>query len=54
VQTGARRSGWVEIRDGLTAGERVVTAGHGALREGMRVRTGESAPGASPPPEASR
>lgn len=38
VETGVRRDGWVEIRSGLAAGDRVVTEGHAALRDGMRVR----------------
>jgi len=52
VQTGIRRAGWVEIRDGVAAGERVVTKGLGVLRDGIAVRTGppEGAP-AGPPGE---
>ncbi|WP_295886154.1 efflux RND transporter periplasmic adaptor subunit [uncultured Thiohalocapsa sp.] len=40
VQTGLRRSGWVAITDGVSAGEQVVTAGLQGLRDGAAVRTG--------------
>ncbi|EGV30793.1 efflux transporter, RND family, MFP subunit [Thiorhodococcus drewsii AZ1] len=38
VETGTRRDGWVEIRDGVAAGERVVVAGLQGLRDGLAVR----------------
>ncbi|MCF7985589.1 MAG: efflux RND transporter periplasmic adaptor subunit [Thiohalocapsa sp.] len=38
VRTGTRRDGWVEIVEGVQAGERIVTAGLGVLRDGMRVQ----------------
>lgn len=43
VQTGLRRSGWVAITDGVSAGEQVVTAGLQGLRDGAAVRTGGQA-----------
>lgn len=49
VETGITASGWVEIRDGLAAGERVVTSGHSNLRPGAQVRVqDEGAPGRDP------
>lgn len=38
VETGVRRDGWVEIRSGLAAGDRVVTRGQAVLSDGMAVR----------------
>jgi membrane fusion protein (multidrug efflux system) len=38
VKTGVRRDGWVEIRSGLAAGDRVVTRGQAVLSDGMAVR----------------
>lgn len=38
VKTGYVDAGHVEIRDGLKAGDQVVTAGKSALRDGMRVQ----------------
>ncbi|WPL18346.1 Solvent efflux pump periplasmic linker SrpA precursor [Thiorhodovibrio winogradskyi] len=38
LSTGLRRDGWVEIRDGVSAGERVVVAGLQSLRDGRAVR----------------
>jgi membrane fusion protein (multidrug efflux system) len=38
VETGVRRDGWVEIRSGLAAGDRVVNRGQGVLRDDMAVR----------------
>jgi membrane fusion protein (multidrug efflux system) len=45
-----RRGGRVEIREGLAAGDVVVTAGQIKLREGVAVRSGPPAakPGAAP------
>jgi membrane fusion protein (multidrug efflux system) len=37
VQLGYERAGMIEVRDGVTAGERVVTAGKGSLSDGARV-----------------
>ncbi len=39
VKTGIRDSAWVEISDGLNAGEVVVTAGNAVLEDGMAIRT---------------
>lgn len=44
VQTGLTASGWVEIVDGLAAGERVVSSGHANLRPGAPVRVSDAAP----------
>lgn len=45
VVSGARRSGVVEIREGLKAGERIVVDGTGKLRPGLKVEDS-----AAPPP----
>lgn len=37
VQLGYERAGMIEVRDGVAAGERVVTAGKGSLSDGARV-----------------
>jgi RND family efflux transporter MFP subunit len=53
----ADAGGWLEVRSGLTAGERVVVAGAGFLSDGLRVRLaapGTAAPGAAAPALASR
>ncbi|MBT2766763.1 efflux RND transporter periplasmic adaptor subunit [Stenotrophomonas sp. ISL-67] len=47
VVTGARRSGVVEIREGLKAGERIVVDGTGKLRPGLKVDD-STAPAAAP------
>jgi len=48
VQTGLTASGWIEIVDGLAAGERVVSSGHASLRPGAAVRISDAAgPGGS-------
>jgi len=57
VSTGVRRDGWVEITDGVSAGERVVVAGLQGLRDGMRVRIAPGQPdqpaaGAPPRPSS--
>jgi len=44
VEVGHRFDGKVEILKGIQKGERVVTAGHEQLTEGMKVRIIESAP----------
>lgn len=49
VQTGQRVQGWVEITEGLRAGDLVVTAGQLRLREGAPVRIVEG-PGAAGTP----
>jgi multidrug efflux pump subunit AcrA (membrane-fusion protein) len=38
LMTGLRREGAVEVRDGLSEGERVVATGAGFLSDGDRVR----------------
>ncbi|HJS44688.1 MAG TPA: efflux RND transporter periplasmic adaptor subunit [Gemmatimonadales bacterium] len=38
VQLGVTAEGWVEVAQGLRAGEQVVTSGHTNLRSGTRVR----------------
>ena len=37
VQTGQRRKGWVEIVDGLIAGDVVITGGHQKIGPGSPV-----------------
>jgi len=37
VQLGYERAGLIEVRDGVTAGETVVTAGKGSLSDGVKV-----------------
>lgn len=49
VQTGIRRSGWVEITRGISAGERVVVAGLQSLRDGATVRIASKRSDARPP-----
>lgn len=49
IISGARRSGVVEIRDGLAAGDRIVVDGTGKLRPGLKVQSEDPAPAA---PEA--
>jgi RND family efflux transporter MFP subunit len=41
VRTGLTAAGWVEVLDGLSSGERVVSSGHVNLRPGARVRVSE-------------
>jgi membrane fusion protein (multidrug efflux system) len=49
VVSGARRSGVVEIREGLKAGERIVVDGTGKLRPGLKVEDSAApAPGNAP------
>jgi membrane fusion protein (multidrug efflux system) len=38
VETGMTASGWIEVRQGLAAGERVVSSGHTNLHPGAPVR----------------
>jgi membrane fusion protein (multidrug efflux system) len=53
IKTGLRRDGQVEVVEGLSAGEQVVTAGQLKLRDGAPVRTaGEGAPTAADQPAA--
>jgi membrane fusion protein (multidrug efflux system) len=47
VALGARRSGEVEVTDGLAAGERIVVDGTVKLRDGARVVEAAPAPGAT-------
>jgi membrane fusion protein (multidrug efflux system) len=56
VATGVRRGGRVEIREGLSAGDVVVTAGQIKLREGVPVRTGPPVgkPGGAPGGDAAK
>ncbi len=46
VETGARRSGKVEIVGGLAAGDRIVVDGTGKLRDGAKIAERASGPGA--------
>lgn len=41
VETGVHRNGWVEIRSGLGASDRVIVRGHADLSDGMRVAVQE-------------
>src|SRR5690606_24020507 len=47
VKTGTRRSGVVEIVDGLEAGQRIVVDGTGKLRPGLRIDDAKAAPAAA-------
>lgn len=38
VRLGARRAGWVEVRDGLRPGDRVISAGQQKVRDGQAVQ----------------
>jgi membrane fusion protein (multidrug efflux system) len=49
IVTGARQQGYVEIREGLRPGERVVADGLNKLQPGQPVRVARS-PGMSPKP----
>ncbi|MEX0606749.1 MAG: efflux RND transporter periplasmic adaptor subunit [Halofilum sp. (in: g-proteobacteria)] len=52
VQTGENRGGEVQILDGISVGQRVVTSGQLKLRNGTRVRIDNSvAPSSDPSPE---
>ncbi|MCL4853918.1 MAG: hypothetical protein KJZ78_21370, partial [Bryobacteraceae bacterium] len=42
VDVGYSSEGVVEIRSGIRAGEQVVVAGHGALKEGSKIRSIQS------------
>ncbi|MFD2110404.1 efflux RND transporter periplasmic adaptor subunit [Thiorhodococcus fuscus] len=55
VETGTRRDGWVEIHNGVAAGERVVVAGLQGLRDGLAVRPTSAAkpPDTGAPPAES-
>jgi len=44
VKTGIRRSGVVEIMQGLEAGQRIVVDGTGKLRPGLKIQAEEAAP----------
>jgi RND family efflux transporter MFP subunit len=45
VETGLTAGGWVEVTEGLAAGERVVSSGHVNLRPGAKVRVSDATPG---------
>lgn len=47
VKTGTRRSGVVEIVQGLEAGQRIVVDGTGKLRPGLRIEDAKAAPPAA-------
>ena len=38
IQTGVDGGGWLEVTNGLRAGDRVVTAGIDTLADGMKIR----------------
>jgi RND family efflux transporter MFP subunit len=44
VQTGLTAAGWIEVTQGLAAGERVVSSGHVNLRPGAVVRVSDPTP----------
>lgn len=48
VKTGMRRDGWIEITDGLAAGDRIAIDGAGFLKDGDRVRVELAVAGAKP------
>jgi membrane fusion protein (multidrug efflux system) len=50
VELGARQPGFVEVRQGLEPGERVVRAGHQKLFEGAKISPVEDAPAADRAP----
>jgi len=52
ITAGARRSGVVEIREGLAAGDRIVVDGTGKLRPGLKIQAEEAAPIAPVAPAA--
>lgn len=47
VDTGASQDGWVEIRGGLKAGDRIVADGLNRIQDGQPVRVGGGRPGAA-------
>jgi len=47
VKTGYTEGEWVEVREGLSAGDPVVTAGKSALRDGVAVQVINTGNGAS-------
>ena len=51
VVTGARRSGVVELKQGIQAGERIIVDGTGKLRPGLKVDARAVAPVDAPEPE---
>ncbi|MEF2147373.1 efflux RND transporter periplasmic adaptor subunit [Aquilutibacter rugosus] len=55
VQLGERRDGWVEIRSGLLAGDRIVVDGSGKVTDGGEVKASpyRGAPGVAPAAAAS-
>jgi RND family efflux transporter MFP subunit len=42
VETGLTAAGWIEVTEGLAAGERVVSSGHANLRPGAAVRVSDA------------
>ena len=55
VDTGVTQDGFVEIRGGLKAGDRVVADGLNRIQDGQPLRIGGGRPGgAAPPPGAQR
>jgi RND family efflux transporter MFP subunit len=42
VQLGLHQGPWIEIREGLVAGQQVVTLGHDRLKDGAPVKVGEA------------
>ena len=44
IVTGLEEGDYIEVISGVEPGERVVTAGHGGLREGTRIKVLEPAP----------
>lgn len=52
VVTGARRAGAVEIREGLSSGERIIVDGTGKLRPGLKVAARDVESIKAPQPEA--
>lgn len=51
VVTGARRAGVVELKQGISAGDRIIVDGTGKLRQGLKVDARPVAPVAAPEPE---
>ena len=54
IIAGGRRSGVVEIREGLAVGDRIVVDGTGKLRPGLKVQAEEAAPVTPAPAQAAQ
>lgn len=54
IVAGGRRSGVVEIREGLAVGDRIVVDGTGKLRPGLKVQADEAAPATPAPAPATQ